>query len=177
MLKYALDYTEELKRVDRQAWLNPDMKWYYNSAWNKEIEVSTDDWNYIQMVSADDDGNVLGYFHVAVDEIPGNLQNLGVINYGNKCNYTFASDFYRFLYYLFIERGFQRLEWSVTIGNPIEKMYDRFCKKVGGNIVGITHKSAVLMNRQLVDEKIYEVFQEGVQAYVDKHGITLEKIA
>ena len=177
MLRYALDYEDELKRADRQSWLKPAMKWYNVGGWNKEIEVSRDDWNVIQMVSVDDDGHVRGYFHVNVFEAQSSLIDLGVVNYGAKCDPVFALDFYRFLCYLFVERGFRRLEWTVVIGNPIEKMYDRFCRKAGGRIIGVRHDAVMLMNREYADEKIYEVFHDDVLTYLNAKKIDYEKLA
>lgn len=177
MLKYAMDYESELKKVDRENWLNPAMKWYSTGGFNREIEVSREDWNMIQMVSVDEEGHVHGYFHVNVYEAESSLVDLGVVNYGKKCDPMFALDFYRFLCYLFLERGFRRLEWTVVIGNPIEKMYDRFCKKAGGRIVGTRRKAVMLMNREFADEKIYEIFHDDVLAYLNAKGINYEKLA
>ena len=69
------------------------------------------------------------------------------------------------------------MEWTVVIGNPIEKMYDRFCRKAGGRIVGIRRDAVMLMNREYADEKIYEIFRDDVLTYLDAKGIDYEKLA
>ncbi len=159
-----MDYEEALRRTDRVNWMKPNTKWYYQGGWDKEIVIDKDTWNNIQMVSVDDEGNVHGYFCVGVDEMLSRLYNLSVINYGPKCDIVFSKDFYQFLKFLFVDRGFHKLEWTVVIGNPIEKMYDRFCKKAGGNIIGISHDSTILRDRKPYNQKHYEVFDKGVIA-------------
>lgn len=170
MLAFAMDYEDALRKTDRANWMNPNTKWYYGG-WETEIVVDKNTWNNIQMVSVDKEDNVHGYFSVAVDETLNRLASMSVINYGPKCDLVFSKDFYQFLKYLFVDRGFHKLEWTVVIGNPIEKMYDRFCKKAGGNIIGISHDSAMLRDRRPYDQKHYEVFDRGVIAYLESKGI------
>ena len=157
MLAFAMDYEDALRRTDRANWMNPNTKWYYVDGREKEIVIDKDTWNNIQMVSVDSEGNIHGYFAVAVDEMLNRLHSMGVINYSHKCDIAFSKDFYQLLKYLFVDRGFYKLEWTVVIGNPIEKMYDRFCRKAGGNIIGISHDSIMLRDRKPYNEQHYEV--------------------
>lgn len=168
MLKFAIDYAEELKRADRATWRNPKYKWYNTGGYDEEITIENNSWNKIQMVSVNHEEKVIGYFTVDVDRANEDLFRLKVINYVDKCNPIFARDMYEYFYFLFVERGARRMEWGVVIGNPIEKMYDRFCKKVNGNIIGIRHKAVKLMNGQYADTKVYEVFGDDVRAYLQK---------
>ncbi len=169
MLKFAIEYQEKLIAADIKTWLNPYFK-YFNDAWNEKITVEDNDWNRIQMVSVDKQDNVIGYFKVDVNRAQNNLCGLVVANFASKCNPTFSKDFYHFLSYLFVDRGFHRLEWNVIIGNPIEKMYDKFCKKIGGNIIGVAHDATMLQNHQYADMKYYEVFGDGVKKYLNSQS-------
>ena len=54
----------------------------------------------------------------------------------------------------------RKLEFTVVVGNPIEKTYDKLIKKYGGNIVGVKHKNCKLIDNKYYDEKIYEIFRE-----------------
>jgi hypothetical protein len=168
MLKFALDYAEELKRADRASWRDPKYKWYHLGGFNENIVVDENTWSRYQMVSVDKDNNVIGYLSADVDRSSDYLFRLRAINYTDKCNLVFAKDMYDFFRFVFVERGSRRMEWSVVVGNPIEKMYDKFCRKVNGNIVGICHKSVKLMDGQYADLKTYEVFGDDVRAYLKK---------
>ena len=166
MLAFALDYEDALRRTDRANWMNPNAKWYYVGGWEKEIVIDKDTWDKIQMISVDSEGIIHGYFTVDVNEMLNRLHSMAVINYGSKCDIVFSKDFYQFLKYLFVDKCFHKLEWTVVIGNPIEKMYDRFCKKAGGNIIGISHDSIMLRDRKPYNLKHYEVFSKGVITYL-----------
>ena len=45
--------------------------------------------------------------------------------------------------------------WTVIIGNPIEKSYDRIAKRLSARIIGI-EKYAFLINGKYYDRKMYE---------------------
>ena len=174
MLDFAIEHREALIKADRRSWLDPDKKWYNLGGWNSDITIDNDDWQKIQMVSVDKDGRIHGYFSVMIDQLVNIAYSMSAINYSKKCDVTFSRDFYGFLYYLFVKRGYSKLEWQVVVGNPIEKMYDRFCKKAGGNIIGVRHKCAILLDRTIVDSKLYEIFREDVMKYIEDNNIAIE---
>ena len=46
------------------------------------------------------------------------------------------------------------------MGNPIEKMYDKYINKYGGRIIGINKQSTKLQDENYYDVKYYEIFRE-----------------
>jgi RimJ/RimL family protein N-acetyltransferase len=61
---------------------------------------------------------------------------------------------------MFTKYNFRKLEFSVVVGNPIEKSYDRLIYKYGGRIVGTYKKHTRLMDNKYYDEKLYEIFRD-----------------
>ena len=53
-----------------------------------------------------------------------------------------------------------KLNFSVVVGNPIEKSYDKLIKRYGGRIVGTREKETTLVDGNLYDVKMYELFRE-----------------
>ena len=61
---------------------------------------------------------------------------------------------------LFEKYKFRKLKFSVCIGNPIEKSYDKMIEKYNGRIVGTYLKDAKLFDGEYCDRKVYEIFRE-----------------
>ena len=61
---------------------------------------------------------------------------------------------------IFEKFHFRKLIFSVVIGNPIEKTYDRMIQKYGGRIVGIQRQQVKLIDGQFYDVKMYEILSD-----------------
>ena len=84
------------------------------------------------------------------------ITELSLVNY-SQTYVEFYSDFIEFIRRL-VRVGFRKICFSVIVGSPAERTYDRFVKRYGGRIVG-THKSHVkLIDGKYYDLKLYEVF-------------------
>ncbi|TVX86108.1 hypothetical protein FPZ44_23735 [Paenibacillus agilis] len=73
---------------------------------------------------------------------------------------VFVKDLQKFLSDIFERFGFNKLSYSVVIGNPIEKSYDRMTHKYGGRIVGVNRNEVLLSDGTLNDLKLYEILKE-----------------
>ena len=62
--------------------------------------------------------------------------------------------------YLFEKFNFYKIEFGVVVGNPIEKMYDKYIQKYGGQIVGIFKSTTKLQDGEFADMKYYEIFRD-----------------
>lgn len=160
MLKIAYPYKDFIQMA-WQAVVHTDKYKYYNATnhWDYEIQLSNSSWDNISMVSVNKYDNILGFLRADIDRCSDKVSNIGVINFGD-ISYTFSKDLYIFLDSLFSKYSFRKIEWTVLIGNPAEKMYDKLVKKYGGRIVGTREKSAMLENGEYCDVKIYEIFKE-----------------
>ena len=161
MLKPISDYIPEIKKFCSSTIIENEEKYkFYNftSWWNGE-EVPTDisEWNTISRVSVGDD-KVLGYMSADIVRDTLNVSTLRVINFNlNTISLTFVKDIKKFIDYLFSVRKFNKLEFKVAVGNPAEKLYDKFIEKYNGRVVGTYTSHIKLIDGKYYDVKLYEV--------------------
>ena len=153
MLEFAKLHEEELRNIAYKVLLDPKYD-YYNLGYFSIPEIPDNDWNYIKRVSYK--YRVLGYFSAGVDRNNGIISSLAV--WSCASDYKEYKEFEKDLldFWLHISNFFSSIHFSVVIGNPVQKKYRQFIKAVGGNIVGVTHKTA-LIKGELRDEELYEV--------------------
>lgn len=158
MLKPAILYTNQVQEKYRAVWFNDKYKYYnYNPYWYTfSIEDSSRDWH--EFVSVDEDGEVIGYIHYWVDRVTLNCARFGAINFTN--NPMFGVDLLQAIEDIFLRFNFHKLQFSVVIGNPVEKTYDRLCKKYGGRILCIEKEETKLEDNQYYDVKRYEILRD-----------------
>ncbi|MNP01387.1 hypothetical protein D3C76_931990 [compost metagenome] len=111
-------------------------------------------------MSLDRDGKMLGYLGYDIDRDSGVAYNLCAISFTEDAHPIFAKDLARFLRDIFEKFHFRKLRWTVTIGNPVEKYYDRLCYRYGGRVAGIWLKEDKLMDGTYADRKQYEIFHD-----------------
>jgi hypothetical protein len=58
---------------------------------------------------------------------------------------------------MFEKYRFNKLNFTVVRGNPIEKTYDKLIKRYNGRIVGIKEQETKLIDGKLYDMKEYEI--------------------
>lgn len=131
----------------------------YGNWWEYKIELTSSSWDKIQMVSVGQKGNILGYLSATIDRQSNKVTNIGAINFG-ELNVTFSKDFHQFLTELFTKHRFRKICWSVVVGNPAERMYDKIVDKYGGHIVGTHYASTITADGVMRDEKEYELFRD-----------------
>jgi len=117
--------------------------------------MEKDDWNKIQKVSVLD-GNVIGYFSATISQVTNSVSEVSAINFGHP-RFTFSKDLRDFLLSL---SKFNKINFSVVVGNPIESMYDKYVGSVGGRVVGTFNNDVKLINGRLADRKWYEITGE-----------------
>jgi len=133
---------------------DPKYDYFFASEWRDFAEekiAPSNDWEKLAMVSVSDEG--LGYLAASIARSTEVVSSLHLANFG--CNpLEFAKDTR-----LFVRRLMQRydiIRWSVLIGNPVEKHYDRLCHAIGGRIVGTYTRDCRLLDGSYVDRKLYE---------------------
>jgi len=161
MLKLANLYVEKIQiKYQKIVIFNNKYKYYnYFPYWDYNINIAKDSWNCIEMVSVDNNDHIIGLLKAEINRGSDKVSSLGIINF-LEINYIFSKDLRQFIHDLFIKFNFRKIEFSVIVGNPIEKTYDKYINKYGGNIVGITHKSIKLQDNKYYDIKYYEIFRE-----------------
>lgn len=131
MLIPAMLYRDEIITAFKKHIYNNDMIFY--SGWNgyslPEISDEFDGINYRFAII--DHDNVVGYFCYTYDTYSDCLRNFGLYSF-DRTNQTIGKDVYLQIRRLLKEYKPHRMEWRMIGGNPVEKHYDRFCKKYRG---------------------------------------------
>lgn len=160
MLIPALTKEEELNEVWQKNIFKPKYKWLRTSGYlDLTKELKTDTWSNIQLISYDDYTNkICGYFNCNVKQPEYFINKIFMINFDDKST-TFLNDIKDLFIKLFMDFNYNKINFSVIIGNPAEKQYDNFIERYNGSIVGIFKKDCFI-NGSLYDKKQYEIMKD-----------------
>lgn len=161
MLIYANDIDVNLlKNEFRKARYNPFYKYYNYNVWlDFELEIDSDTWKRIQMISTDAEGNILGYLCASVNRSSRYVQSISAISF-KRNSVIFARDFFRFFESLFENGKFHKINFAAITENPAVKMYQKIIDKYNGTVVGVRKNEVMLEDGKLYDEVLYEVHYE-----------------
>jgi RimJ/RimL family protein N-acetyltransferase len=159
MLDVANKYKDKIEELYYNTWYDDKYKFYFNSCWREKHNINDSNWNDINFISVDKDKNVLGLIGYQVDRGNDYVSCLYIINFSNN-KITFGKDVGEVLDAIFTKFNFRKLEFSVVVGNSIEKSYDKLIHKYGGRIVGTYKQHTKLIDNKYYDEKFYEIFRE-----------------
>lgn len=155
MLEPAIKYKEQLESIQYETWFNDKYKYWNNDVYYETLQIDTNTWNKHQFVSVYN-GEVIGYISYNVSRGDNSVYSLSIANFSDNI-IAFGKDLGQSLKDIFEKYKFRRLSFTVVVGNPIEKSYDKMIKKYGGRIVG-TYKEAVkLIDGEYYDQKAYEI--------------------
>ena len=159
MLEPAILYKDRLKEKFAKEITKPKNKYAnFGDYYSYELEIDTNEWDRLQRVSVNSKGDIVGYLKAEIDRNSLNISGMHIINFDQK-NIIFSKDLKRFFDLIF-ERGINKINFGVIVGNPAEKMYDKFISKYNGRIVGIKTKEIKLIDGELYDLKLYEIMRE-----------------
>lgn len=165
MLKLAYPYKQQLEQKFIETMFVDKFKYYYCSSYHDyELNLANSSWNDLDFVSVDKNDNVIGFLSAKIHRGDEMVSSLRVINFYDL-NYTFSKDFHQFLNDLFVKFKFRKVSFSVVVGNPAEKMYDKYIEKYSGRVVGVKKKDIKLYDGEYYDFKMYEIFRDD---YVNK---------
>lgn len=159
MLDFAIKYKEKLQSMFVDTWYKEKYKYYQYANYCNIPEFKDNTWEFHDFVSLDGKGNIIGNFYYRVDRTTENVSNLGIINFGGN-EAIFAKDLLQVVRDIFEKFNFNKLSFSVVIGNPAEKGYDKLIQKYNGRIVGIKEKETKLFDGKYYDVKLYEILKE-----------------
>jgi len=160
LLKLAHTYKDKLQAKYSEVVFQEKYKFYNcSSYWDYEVKIADDSWNNIQFVSVDEKDNIRGYLVAHISRASDKVSGLGIINFYDT-NIIFSKDLYQFLKDLFEKFNLRKVEFTVVVGNPIEKMYDKYIEKYGGRIIGVSKEDSKLQDGKYYDLKYYEIFKD-----------------
>lgn len=163
MLAPAILYKEQLEKLYHSIWFDDKYKYYnYDAVWSTfNVCDKSNDWH--EFVSIDKDGQILGVISYYIVRSVPRAQNLGILSFVSN-SLIFGRDVLRVIQDIFEKFNLLKLNFSVVIGNPIEKTYDKLCAKYGGDILCIEKNETRLQDNQLYDVKRYVIDRENYLA-------------
>jgi hypothetical protein len=159
MLDSALKYECELKKLFLDTWYDEKYKFYHAMGYSDVFKITDSNWSNIELVSLDNDKNVIGYFMFKVDRHCNYVSDMYVVNFSDN-KIIFGLDIFKSMESMFEKFGFDKICFCVAVGNPIEKNYDKLLEKYGGRIVGYNQNHFKLIDGKKYDKKMYEITKE-----------------
>ena len=172
MLDIAGKYENELKLLFTNITFDEKYKYLDASSYRDIYTSTTSTWSKHEFVSIYNN-KIIGYMKYSIDRDSNIAHAMRVVNFDNKCNIIFSKDLRKFLTDIFEKFQFRKLVFSVIIGNPVEKSYDKICEKHGGRIIGIKKENCKLIDGNYYDIKIYEILRSD---YIKNKEIKHENI-
>jgi hypothetical protein len=158
MLKPAILYKEQLTELFSSMALDSRYKYLYQTAYmDFSPTLENDTWKSIQLAICDS-SKVIGYVSASLDRVSNVVTSIMFINFSSN-SVVFVKDCWFFFDYLLTTMNFDKIKWSVIVGNPAEELYDRLCERFKGRIVGTFEKDCRLSDNKIYDVKHYEILR------------------
>ena len=159
MLEPAMLHKEAILNGLKKYIYKDEMSYY--SGWNgytlPEIPNEFDGCDYRFAIL--DGDKVIGYFCYTYDMHSKCLRNFGLYSF-DRGNSIIGRDIFYEIKRIIKEYQPHRMEWRMVSGNPVEKHYDRFCKRYNGRKFVLTD---VFKDRygNYHNDVIYEIIFDG----------------
>lgn len=164
MLKQAILYENEIKKKYVEAMCDDYFKFYNGCSYrNFGIEIDSNDWNTLQRVSVNSNGEVIGYICAEINRDSRNITGFGIMNFTKKPSIVFAKDLLQFLREIRDDYNANRFEFLAYVGSKADIMYKAFILKYGGRIVGTKKRSQKLSDGKYYDSTIFEILREDMK--------------
>ena len=98
--------------------------------WLPNIQEETND-GLFQFAIVDKEENLIGFLTYRIDWYSSCVSCFGLISF-DKGNPIVGRDLLQEIKKLIYEYKIHRIEWRMIGGNPVERHYDKFCKKFNG---------------------------------------------
>lgn len=161
MLKPAKLYQTKINELEISLWGSSRTMFWNCNCYHNVHDFSNDTWLELYFVSVDPETDeVIGIIGGDIYRSANYIKSLSICNFINDKHTIFAKDLMIFIKELFLKYNFNKICFSVIIGNPVEEHYDKLTEKLGGRIVGIFKNHAVLHNNKIYDQKYYEIMKD-----------------
>lgn len=129
MLKPAILYKDELLRLFSEEIYTEEYFLYVGFPYAHSLpEIDTAD-NYKRFAILNSEEEVIGYLSYHIDISVDCVSSFGLYSF-DKGNPTVGKDLFTEMERLV--QNHHRIEWRMVGGNPVERSYDKFCKKHNG---------------------------------------------
>jgi hypothetical protein len=159
----AASLAQELMRKISIATFDPENEWFfYDGAFNSSncLETSVNSWLHENFVSVYNK-EIIGYFEGVWNRPLDIIAGFRIINFSKKYSRIFVLSLFKYLNYLFINRGCMVFNWTVALQNEYAmNQYERFIRDYCGHTVGFRHCAQKSYTGKISDIKLYEITQE-----------------
>lgn len=152
MLVPAISRKDELERLFAEHLYNEDMFLYNGYPYCNQIPDLTPRENEFKWAIVDKENVVVGYFCYYINNHCDSACSFGL--YSFKRDSIIGFDVYKKMKELV--STYHRVEWRMIGGNPVQKHYDRFCKRHCGNRV-VLYDAVKSPNGEYQNEYVYEI--------------------
>jgi hypothetical protein len=159
MLEYAKKHEDKLKALFLDVAFDPFYQFENCNVYVDTFELPKDTWNSNHFASVYNN-EILGMIGYQIKRQDDAVYGMHIIHFGGPDalhRYIFGKDVITAIKDIFEKYRFNKLNFSVVIGNPVEKTYDKLVKRYNGRIVGIREQETRLIDGQLYDMKEYEI--------------------
>ena len=156
MLKRAKPYENEIRdflmNIDNVNYIK-----YFNYLCYTDysLVIPDSEYQYIHRVSVDSKGTLLGYIGCQVERITSRVSNFGLVNITKESSIEFTRDI--ILFFDDLVKTYRKVSFTVVVGSPAERIYDKIIKTYNGRIVGIQKDEVLLTDHKFYDAKLYEI--------------------
>lgn len=133
MLIPAILRENEILENIKKYYYTEDMMYETGSLnnWLLNIQNITEDGRF-QYAIVNSENKLLGYLDYQINWYSSCAHNFGIISF-DRGNPIVGKDLFNELNKLIYQYKIHRIEWRMIGGNPVEKHYDKFCKKFNGS--------------------------------------------
>lgn len=133
MLKPAILYKNVIIRAFQERFYTDDMMYETgcNENWSPDISECPDAFTF-QFAVVNKANECVGFIGFKVDWYSSCAYNFGIMSF-DKGNVLIGKALKEVMDKIIHEFKLHRIEWRMVGGNPVEKHYDKFCKKYNGN--------------------------------------------
>ncbi len=156
MLKPAILYRDEIIKNLREQFYTIDMMYMCgdNDNWIPDIVECPDEFTF-QFAVVDECDTCIGFIGFRVDWYSSYANRFVIVSF-DKGNVIFGRALKEVINMIVDDFKLHRIEWGMISGNPVEKNYDKFCKKYNGNKY-VFHDSLKDKKGNYHDRVVYEV--------------------
>lgn len=162
MLEIAFYNQNQLYECFKNIYITNNSLSFYLSYPEKDFIpiIYNNDTEYLQFVSKNNEGEVIGFMSGWINRDYELLQNLEVINFTGKPNIIFSKDIEKYLDQVFLYKKLRKIEFTCIANNPALKCYRKLIKKLNGREVGKLIAARKLTDGNYYDNYIFEIFRE-----------------